>query len=108
MPAFPSFPKKLLSDAEETEDDEAEVDETRPTPTHPVTYKKATKRPERDEEKTELVSIETMPTTQQDCKTNKLIDDLTKSDDEEGEVPISMFKRKQCCKHATRKSTRPN
>ncbi|KAH1122225.1 hypothetical protein J1N35_005385 [Gossypium stocksii] len=89
---------------------------------------------EGDEEKTKLVSIETnhdgeeanptsaplmdattpvppqstLPMTQQYHETNKLIDDLTKSDDEEYEVSINMLKRKQCYKHAVQKSTRPN
>lgn len=59
MFVFPSFPKELLFDVEEEKDDEAEVDETKPTPTHPTIEEKATKRPQKDEEKTESVIIET-------------------------------------------------
>ncbi|KAH1073521.1 hypothetical protein J1N35_025849 [Gossypium stocksii] len=58
MSAFPSCPKELLSDAKEEEDDEVEVDEIGPTPTHFAIEEKATQKPEEDEEKTELVSIE--------------------------------------------------
>ncbi|KAH1073503.1 hypothetical protein J1N35_025831 [Gossypium stocksii] len=104
MPVFPSFAKELLSNAVEEKDDEVEG----------------------DEEKTELVITETghdgedvnltsappvdataptpprltAPMTQSNCEINKLINDLTKSYDEEGEVPINMLKRKQRYKHA--------
>ncbi|KAH1039896.1 hypothetical protein J1N35_041639 [Gossypium stocksii] len=36
----------------------------------------------------------TTPMTQQDHEIDKLIDDLTKLDDEEDKVPINMLKRK--------------
>ncbi|KAK5819676.1 hypothetical protein PVK06_024695 [Gossypium arboreum] len=114
--------------------DKAEVDETRPTLIHPVIEKKSTKGLERYEKKTKLVSIETdhdgeeakstspppvdatapvppqstVPMIQQDREINKLIDDLTKLNDEQDKVPMNVLKRKQHYKHAARKSTRPN
>lgn len=133
MPAFPSFPKELQSDEEEGED-EAEADELNPAPTNPANEEKEPKEPEKDEDKTESVSIatdhgeeEANPTsaplvdstvaipppsteqmTEQDHEINRTINDLTKSDDEEDDVPINSLKRKLCYKHAARKSTRTN
>ncbi|XP_016735604.1 uncharacterized protein [Gossypium hirsutum] len=40
LPMFPNFPKELLSDAEEREEDEAEADATEPTTIHTATKEK--------------------------------------------------------------------
>ncbi|KAK5770913.1 hypothetical protein PVK06_047070 [Gossypium arboreum] len=45
----------------------------------------------------------TTPVSKQDSEINKLIDDLTKSNDEKNEVLINYLKRKQRYKHAARK-----
>ncbi|KAH1097306.1 hypothetical protein J1N35_014227 [Gossypium stocksii] len=76
--------------------------------------------PNQEGEETNPISTPTEPATapipppstalilEQDCEINKLIDDLTKSDDEEGEVPINSLKQKHRYKHATHKTTLPN
>ncbi|KAH1031189.1 hypothetical protein J1N35_043363 [Gossypium stocksii] len=113
---------------------ETEADATEPTTIHTATEEKDQTRPEVREEKTQSVNIEsdqeedetnqistpTEPATtpipppsttlvsKQDSEINKLIDDLTKSDDEEDEVLINYSQRKQRYKHTACKTIRPN
>ncbi|KAH1107046.1 hypothetical protein J1N35_010814 [Gossypium stocksii] len=108
MLAFPTFLKELLSDPED-EVGAAVMDTT----THPATAKKKNKEQKGEEEKTKSVNNEsdeeednmnqtsapqepaTAPQTiarksEKDCEINQLIDDITKSDDNEEEVLINL------------------
>ncbi|KAK5825213.1 hypothetical protein PVK06_020021 [Gossypium arboreum] len=109
MLSFPRFPKELHSDVEE-EEEEAEIGETNPAPTHLAIEGQEAKKPMKDE-KTEPVDVPPPSTKQmkeQYHEINELIDDLTKYDDIEDDVPIHSLKWKQCYKHAARKSTYSN
>ncbi|KAH1082618.1 hypothetical protein J1N35_022379 [Gossypium stocksii] len=48
MPGFPSFPEELNSDVDE-EEEEADVGETNPAPTHPATEGQEAKKPAEDD-----------------------------------------------------------
>ncbi|KAK5812845.1 hypothetical protein PVK06_028289 [Gossypium arboreum] len=111
---------------------EVEPIEAEPGTTNPDVEEKETKSPDEDAKKTESVHIETddegteevTPTlaplddsitvapptsteamTEQDCKINSIIDEITKSDNEEEDVPLQSLKRKMHYKYSTRKST---
>ncbi|KAH1107542.1 hypothetical protein J1N35_011310 [Gossypium stocksii] len=57
VPVFPTFPKELLSDLEDKDEDEVEATESKTT-THPTIAKKKNKESEWEEEKRELVNID--------------------------------------------------
>ncbi|KAK5833395.1 hypothetical protein PVK06_017220 [Gossypium arboreum] len=107
MSLYLSFPKQLHSDVDEDEG-ELEIGEQNPILTHPATIGQEAQELA-EEEKAKLVSIETYNEEEvEDRKINQLIDDLTKSGDEEEEVPLNVLKRKLRYKHAARKSTHSN
>ncbi|KAK5839972.1 hypothetical protein PVK06_008832 [Gossypium arboreum] len=126
------FPKELLSDPKDDDEDEFKAAVT-DTTIHPATVEQKNKETKGEEEKIESVNIgsdkegdnmnqtsalqepttapkTTAPILEQDRTINQLIDDLMKSDDDDDddEVPINQLKWKQCYKHAARKSTRSN
>ncbi|PPD69405.1 hypothetical protein GOBAR_DD33714 [Gossypium barbadense] len=101
--------------------------EVEPGTTNLLVEEKETKSPDKDIEKTESVYIETndegieeatsaptpledstttiSPTssnkmTEQDYKINRIIDEITKSNNEK-DVPLQSLKRKMCYKHST-------
>ncbi|KAH1121553.1 hypothetical protein J1N35_004713 [Gossypium stocksii] len=99
---------------EDADKDAIKAVETRHT-THTTTKKWNNKETESDEEKAKSVNIESdnegdemnqpstpteaatapqliVPISKQDHEINQLIDDLTKSDDEDEEVPINLLK----------------
>ncbi|KAK5825287.1 hypothetical protein PVK06_020101 [Gossypium arboreum] len=134
MLAFPKFRKKLQEIVEQGMPN-ANSAVAEPGTNNSIAKEKETTSPDKDIEKAELVHIETdderteeanltpipledstagipptftKPMTERDLNFNRLIDEITKSENEDVDVPLELLKRKICYKHLTRKSTRQN
>ncbi|KAK5825410.1 hypothetical protein PVK06_020242 [Gossypium arboreum] len=126
MPAFLDFPKEFLVAIVE------KVGKAQPAEIDLATIEKEAKQQEKEIEKKESISIATdceegeevnpTPTppmdstavvppaftqlmTEQDCEINQIINEITKFDDEQEDMPLQLLKRKMLYKHSACKST---